>query len=287
MRPILLHNHIFKNAGTTIDWSLRRSFENGFIDHRDDTAIMKGGMPYVDRLVRSAESLRAISSHHMPFSPAYAASDLCYWHLFMLRDPLDRALSVYDYERRQPASQSDGARMAKSLSTREFFRWYLRDFSSPPTLRSHYVRQLTDDWQPDKVMDEHDLDVAIRNSAAAHVLIGLVERFDECMVLFELALRADFPEIDLSYMMQNQRRRQGINAHQQLLETLGPDLFDELQANLTLDARLYKFVEERVNEQIAAIIDFESHLRDFRERCTTLRLTVTNDIYLMQTIMNL
>ena len=33
---ILLHGHMFKNAGSTLDWSLRQNFGADFLDHRDD-----------------------------------------------------------------------------------------------------------------------------------------------------------------------------------------------------------------------------------------------------------
>ena len=36
MRNVILHYHLFKNAGSTLDWSLQRQFGAGFVDHRDD-----------------------------------------------------------------------------------------------------------------------------------------------------------------------------------------------------------------------------------------------------------
>ena len=36
MKQVILHGHIFKNAGTTLDWALKRSFGKAFVDHRRD-----------------------------------------------------------------------------------------------------------------------------------------------------------------------------------------------------------------------------------------------------------
>ena len=35
-RKVIIHKHLFKNAGTTFDWSLHKNFGNDFCDHRDD-----------------------------------------------------------------------------------------------------------------------------------------------------------------------------------------------------------------------------------------------------------
>lgn len=40
-RDIILHSHIFKNAGTTFDYSLEKNFGKNFIDHRDDIELYK------------------------------------------------------------------------------------------------------------------------------------------------------------------------------------------------------------------------------------------------------
>jgi len=41
-RPVLVHAHMFKNAGSTLDWSLARSFGKGFVDHREDRGMKQG-----------------------------------------------------------------------------------------------------------------------------------------------------------------------------------------------------------------------------------------------------
>ena len=42
-RPVILHCHLFKNAGSTLDWSLQRQFGSTFIDHRDGDSMRFGG----------------------------------------------------------------------------------------------------------------------------------------------------------------------------------------------------------------------------------------------------
>ena len=233
---------------------------------------MCGGMPYIEDLVSANKSVVAVSSHHMPFSPAYRAPSLQFWHLFMLREPLSRALSIYEFERRQPSAASEGAKMSKLLRPKDFFRWYLEDSGSPSVIRNHYVRQLTDDWEHGKVLGEDDLRLAVRNSESHGVLIGLVERFDESMTMFELALRPHFPEIDLSYVTQNRSRLKEINAREHLRKRLGPTLVDLLMNNSALDIDFYHSVANRMDTQIGAIPDFAKHLKAFKRRRAQLQL---------------
>ena len=70
MRHVILHGHIFKNAGTTFDWSLERCFGEGFVDHRDDKTMRERRARHLAELVNDAPSLRALSSHHLCFSPS-------------------------------------------------------------------------------------------------------------------------------------------------------------------------------------------------------------------------
>ncbi len=63
MRVVIAHGHIFKNAGTTFDWSLQRNFGDGFLDHRDDKKMRERGASHLLELVREQPGLQALSSH--------------------------------------------------------------------------------------------------------------------------------------------------------------------------------------------------------------------------------
>ena len=40
-KDVIVHIHIFKNAGSSFDSSLRENFGKNFVDHRDDADIVK------------------------------------------------------------------------------------------------------------------------------------------------------------------------------------------------------------------------------------------------------
>ena len=57
---------MFKNAGTSFDWSLRRSFGDAFIEHHDDDAMRKGA-DYLEPFLLDRPHIKALSSHWITF----------------------------------------------------------------------------------------------------------------------------------------------------------------------------------------------------------------------------
>ena len=101
MRFVLLHYHIFKNAGSTIEDILDHSFGDRFATL--ETPV-EGGIVSNSDLIAFLDAhphVCAFSSHQirypMPLAPGYLFFDICF-----LRDPLDRLRSFYDYFRQNP-----------------------------------------------------------------------------------------------------------------------------------------------------------------------------------------
>ena len=42
MRSVIIHNHLFKNAGSSFDWVLQKNFGDDFVDHREDQEMIEG-----------------------------------------------------------------------------------------------------------------------------------------------------------------------------------------------------------------------------------------------------
>ena len=101
MRFVLLHYHIFKNAGSTIEDILDHSFGDRF--GKLETPVGEGTISQSDLIshLNAHPGLRAFSSHQirhpLPEAPGYLFFDICF-----LRDPLDRLRSFYDYFRQRP-----------------------------------------------------------------------------------------------------------------------------------------------------------------------------------------
>ncbi len=113
-RIIIAHGHIFKNAGTTFDYSLERNFGKRFVDHRDDAPMRKKGSKYLKNYLKENKHLQAISSHHMcyPF-PNLPETKIIPAYFF--RHPIERIRSVYNFERKQKSGTPGAINAKKNL----------------------------------------------------------------------------------------------------------------------------------------------------------------------------
>lgn len=265
---VLLHCHLFKNAGTTIDWALKRSFGWGFVDHRRDRAMIKGGKGYLEKYLALRGYIKAVSSHHMPFDPGYESQRFVYWHIIMLRDPIARSASVYEYEKIQPPVTL-GAKKTKELGMQGYFEWRM-SVQSPVTIKNYFTRYLSGTRNPKRRLQNHDLDKALERAAAMNVLIGIVERFDESMVLFENELQNHINELNMEYIKQNQNISKPVDSLRYLREQLGDNLFSDLLDKNAFDIQIYQTLSEDFDSRIKKIDNFQQRLTEFKQRCTRL-----------------
>jgi hypothetical protein len=270
MRHILLHGHLFKNAGTSLDWSLRRSLGQGFCEHREDAAMRAEPAEQMTAAL-SDPDLQALSSHNLPVPPP-AISGVRFHTLFLLRDPVARALSIYAFERSQQV-ETPGALAAKRLDLPAYMAWRLHE-SERPALRNFQLRYLAGGelrHAPGAV--DASAVAAARERVISGAIVGLVERYDESMVVFEQALRPYFPGLDLACVPQNVGRGVGFDEGRldEHYEAMLGAVYPEFLAYNSEDLALYAVAEERLEGRIAAIPDFPEHLADFRRRSAALR----------------
>ena len=273
MRHIILHGHIFKNAGTTFDWSLARNFGDAFLDHRDDRAMRQQRDAHLAAVVQGDPGLRALSSHHLCYTLP-ALTDVQFYPAYLLRHPIERVASVYAFERRQQ-SDSLGARAAKEKNFQEYVAWRMGE-DVPRTIRDYQTAYLCGshgrgvrgtapvDW----------LERALEHLAGLDC-VGVVDRYDESMVVFEDRLAAAFPGIDLAYVRQNATRGRG---EEQALEERVRDTLQRLGglaatvlAQNSFDLVLYRQANQQLDAALATLEDPEARLEDFRRRCAALR----------------
>ncbi|EAQ95708.1 hypothetical protein [Congregibacter litoralis] len=269
MRHIILHGHIFKNAGSTFDWSLSRNFADGFLDHRDNRAMRQQRAKHLAMVVASTPSLTALSSHHLCY-PLPQPPDVIFHPVYLLRHPIERIQSVYAFERKQDAD-TPGAIAAKEKDFAEYVAWRMEE-EVPRTIR---------DYQTSYIAGFHTRQVKATAPAdwmqrALHHLefldcVGVVDRYDESMVVFEDYLKPYFPDIDLAYVRQNvtqdRSANETINSRvHDTLDKLG-DLAAEVLSKNSYDLALYRQANQKLDDSIARIDDFDRRLSKFRKRC--------------------
>lgn len=269
MRNVIIHAHLFKNAGTTLDWALKRSFGPRFFEHHDQKSI-RLNPNHLGEFLEEQPKLAVISSHHVQF-PLPELPDITFFPLIMLRHPVDRVGSVYNFEHRQRVD-TPGAIAAKKYDFNDYVEWRMqpdvnatiRNFQTRCILGSvkHARRPLTDE-EFEKALQ------ATRKVAA----IGIVDLYDESMVFFEEWLTPHFPKLDLAYVHQNVssgRKKTLADRANEVLDSLSPRVRDLLLANNKYDIKIYEAARNAMLTRIETDATIPQKIKVFQKRCSAL-----------------
>jgi len=268
IRNIILHCHFFKNAGTTIDWALKRSFVNSLYEYKGELSIPDWNK-YLESILKEP-AITAVLSHIFTLRPP-AIEGIKLHLISMFRHPVERVTSVAAFEKKRHYRNSKGIIKDANVGIKGYIKAYLRN-NTPASIRNmHTLRYAGDDkGQP---ATKEDFNKAV-DTVEHCKTIGLVEAFDESMVLFEEHLKPIFPNLDLAYVIQNvHQQQQSIEQRiENLRSQLGEELFEILLAKNDKDLRLYEIVKGNFYERINCIENFSEKLKFFRKRCSDLQV---------------
>jgi len=267
LKNILLHAHIFKNAGSSFDDALKHFYGDSFVDNRDDEDLIKSKMNYLEKYLDTHPKVQAFSSHSVHFLP----KDTDKYHflpVYFLRHPIDRIRSVYSFEKKQMPAATHGSKKAKEVSFNDYIAWYMQE-TSPATIRNAQTIFLSGDGPTPNKMEEK-FAIAL-NNVNNSPLVGIVDRYDESMVVFEEYLKSFFPDIDLSYIRKNVTD-ENIEASveekvNKLLEKLDAPTQALVKEKNAFDEKLYTVANIQLDAKIIGIENFEQKLDNFKERC--------------------
>lgn len=264
-RQVIVHYHLFKNAGSTIDSILESNFDDGFArldGDRYDSVISN------DALIAFLErhgGLAAVTSHHLR-PPKPDDSRFVFHDIIFIRHPLTRLLSVHSFYQRAALDGDPLAVEAKSRRVAAFFEWLIDEH---PRYASNVQVNLVANagaWLP----RADDL-VRAQGIVGAATVAGTVERFNESAVTAEHALSAPFPGIDFSYVPQNVSGREPRSLGAQLdvmRAACGTKLYDRLVALNQLDLALFDHATLEVARRLRAIPNWRLRLERLRLRCS-------------------
>ncbi len=251
MRLVLLHYHIFKNAGSTIEDALDDTFGGAFGRLEEPGA---GHVISREALVRHLDAhaqLRALSSHQTRY-PLPVAKDYLFFDICFLRDPLDRVRSYYDYFRQRPNPDDPVSDLANARGLGDFVEAMLRDYSL--LVRDNQVNLLACGGDSDEP-GERDLEVAIRRVKAASFL-GVVDLFAESVAAGIGRLRAAFPRLRFARPAANVSKGM-VGSVTERAEALRaacrPSVFEALLRMTELDRRLVEAARAEVLRRHAEI----------------------------------
>ena len=247
--PLLIHYHIFKNAGTSFEWALEqalghryRSFDTqdsqGFISARD----------LVDFSFRHPEVM-AISSHQAaPPPPRIFGREI--FTSILIRDPIARIRSIYAFERSQ-GTCNPGAVKARELSFRGYVEWRLQ--TSPTMLCNFQVGFCSRGSANFGSPGPAQLKEAIANLDSMSI-VGTVARFEEWLALAQKTLSTAFPTFPLPVVRLNttlEGRPSEAAILEKLITEVGEETARHLLENNKLDMCLYQVADALLTRRLA------------------------------------
>lgn len=281
-RPVLVHYHIFKNGGSTIDYVLEREFHSGFSTLHGPDASSTLTKSDLSKFLQGNPQVRAVSSHHLRY-PTLRRDPERVIDICMLRHPLDRLLSVYRYLRERHVVADDPlCKAAGELTAPQFFDLCLQHY---PT----WVRNVQVGWLAGDRDGQEAPGVALAELPEI-ALLGTLDQFDESLVTWEYTLAPLYPGISFHYLAQNLTQSPRSSLLQRLdrfRKLCGDGLFEELLEANSDDVKLFEAASSLVRQRYLERADAEHWLREFRERnqrleqqCrTSLRARLRNRIF--------
>ena len=257
---VLVHHHIFKNAGSTVDFSLEKIFKSDF--------RILDGVPFdeIYKILTENKSIKAISSHHF-HSHQFVLEGFEFLDIIFLRHPLDRFRSIYDFYKRAEQIDDPLAKIAQLMQPSDFFGYLVEYF--PNQINNAQVNILANNGnysKPPSINDYNKAIVKIENIA----LPGVVDWFDESIVTAEYFLRPCLGVLDWSYIVQNKTSGTADTIETRLdnfREECGSKLYNHLVAVNELDISLYEYAKTELLRRINYVPNFERKLADFKIKC--------------------
>jgi len=184
-RTIILHYHLFKNAGTSLDRILRDNFGTRWVTAEFSTATGDNS-PQVAKWIEAHPDAVAFSTH-TAMGPIPQIDGVTIISVVLLRDPVARIRSAYRFERKQQA-ETWGAQLAKVNDLEGYVQTRLGR-PGDRQCRNFQTYRLAS-LIPG---DESELNRATRAMAQLSV-VGLVEDFDKIIGQLSEKLRPAFPD---------------------------------------------------------------------------------------------
>ena len=270
MRFVILHYHILKNAGSTVEEILYRNFRE---------RLLRFDIPDRDEEVTHARLLSLLEQHpqvsavssHQIYYPVPQAPGFVFFPLCFLRDPLDRIRSMYDYFREKPSAGDPVSELAARVGLGEFTAHLVDEY--PWMVNDVQVNLLSNGLVNDQPKGPEDLERATRRMVETSFL-GVVDRFNQSLVAGQHSLRTVFPNLDCGQEPVNVSG--GMDAPvaariEKFRAACSPRIWDELIRMNQMDQELLKRARAEIDRRFRQVSQAEQKLQALSHRIDHLQ----------------
>ena len=262
---LLFFLHIPKAAGSTLSQIIRRQYDASEVldsypatfrhkfaaqDARESARLR---YRYFDKLAsQSKDRARAFMGHEgFGFHQALARPTT---YITLLRDPVDRVISHYYYIRRDKHNRMHKMVSQPEMSLAEFVTSGISN--EVDNGQTKFLAGLNTPYLKAGEYGPEILDAARHNLATHFKIVGLMERFDETLILMKRHLGWRWPFYVRANVTQKRPHRRDI----------APDTIALIQEANTLDLELYQFASERFVANLQAQDpSFHQELKTFQQ----------------------
>ncbi len=249
-RTVIIHHHIFKNAGTSFNYGLKAFFGDAYLEY-DPPNSQVTTQEMLREFILSHPQAQVVSGHHICMPTPQETSFLAASSV-LIRKPLFRIRSIYEFERKQQA-ETEGAIQAKKLDFKDYVVWRLEN--SPGVFCNYQTLYCsrTDNRNPKYLATEADLAIAIQNLQSCPI-VGTVERYAETLVLAEYELAKWYDGIVLKSAHLNTTSKKPVtdkSLREKLVEELSEAVVSQLEELNQLDEKLYEVADGLLSDWFA------------------------------------
>jgi len=244
MRPVVFV-HIQKTGGMSLVTMMRRQFPSERILRVNGTLRFATAQLSALPECRIAH-LRFIYGH-VPFGLHDCLPHSAAAYVTLLRNPVDRMVSIYYYALRRPEWALSGEIKRRRLSLHEFA---MSDVAAE--FNNGQTRMLS--GADDPIDSSVALEKALKSLTSHFLVAGLTERLDESVLLFRklLGWRRVF------YQKKN------VNRHRIRLEDISKGTIAAIERHNTLDLELYESARKHFDELLRQDLTVTNDLERFR-----------------------
>lgn len=246
MRKVILHYHLFKNAGTSLDAAFKENFSEaeGEWVTKEFPNQPAANREQVRQWILDNEQAKCFSSHTalLP-QPNYA--DIEVFPVIFVRHPIDRIASAYSFEKKQGA-ETFGSVLARNTDLKGYIETRLALPHDRQCRNFHAHRFTYNNLGP------IDNSSAIEKGLEKLPFVGLVEKYEQSLELLQNKLE-EFGFQNISFRALKQNVSQDIKLTieekvEKVKKQIGEELFGKLLAENEIDFELYELVKEKFKD---------------------------------------